>query len=110
MTVAAISDTHGQHRKLHVPDGEVLIVGGDFTDGQFTTREQVKEFDEWMHTLHFTHKVCVHLSTSTCTTTAQARCWRRVWGFWLGRYRTGTSGLLSGEDKAESTAQQSVQG
>jgi hypothetical protein len=57
MTVAAVSDTHGQHRKLHVPEGEVLIVGGDFTDGHFTTREQVQEFDEWMHSLHFTHKV-----------------------------------------------------
>jgi hypothetical protein len=57
MTVAAVSDTHGQHRKLHVPEGEVLIVGGDFTDGHFTTRKQVQEFDEWMHSLHFTHKV-----------------------------------------------------
>jgi hypothetical protein len=57
MAVVAISDTHGQHNALRMPQGEVLIVGGDFTDGEFTTREQVAEFDRWMGSLHFTHKV-----------------------------------------------------
>lgn len=37
-----ISDTHGQHRKVHLPKGDVLIHGGDFTKtGEMGTIEDL---------------------------------------------------------------------
>ncbi len=30
--VVCISDTHNQHQKLTIPDGDILIHGGDFTN------------------------------------------------------------------------------
>jgi Icc-related predicted phosphoesterase len=32
MRLVCISDTHGHHRRLTIPDGDVLIHAGDFTD------------------------------------------------------------------------------
>ncbi len=29
-TLVAISDTHGRHRRVDVPDGDILIYAGDF--------------------------------------------------------------------------------
>jgi Icc-related predicted phosphoesterase len=42
----AVSDTHGLHRKVTVPSGDVLLHTGDFTDvGQ---PEQVADFHKWL--------------------------------------------------------------
>lgn len=34
MKIVFISDTHGKHRKASIPDGDLLIHGGDVTNGR----------------------------------------------------------------------------
>jgi len=41
-----ISDTHGNHRELNVPDGDVLVSAGDFT--QFGNEQHAIDFDAWL--------------------------------------------------------------
>lgn len=52
-----ISDTHGQHRSLVMPSGDVLIHAGDFT--RFGRRDDVVDFNAWLGTLPYAHKLCV---------------------------------------------------
>jgi hypothetical protein len=41
-----ISDTHGHHRELRVPDGDVLLHCGDFSNrGRLA---EVRDFNEWL--------------------------------------------------------------
>ena len=55
--LVAISDTHGLHRHLTVPDGDILIHAGDITGhGQV---EQVADFNEWLGTLPHRHKIVI---------------------------------------------------
>jgi Icc-related predicted phosphoesterase len=59
MTVrlVAISDTHGLHRQLTIPDGDILIHAGDVTGrGQLS---QVADFNEWLGTLPHRHKLVI---------------------------------------------------
>ena len=57
LRVVAISDTHGMHRTLKIPDGDVLLHGGDFTS--FGKRKDVLDFNEWLGTLPHPHKLVV---------------------------------------------------
>jgi len=52
-----ISDTHGRHGSLVVPDGDLLIHAGDAT-GQGRASE-VQAFDRWLGTLPHPHKVVI---------------------------------------------------
>ena len=52
-----ISDTHNKHRQLELPEGDVLIHAGDFTNRG--TREEIQEFDAWLGELQFQHKVAM---------------------------------------------------
>ena len=55
--LVAISDTHGLHRHLTIPDGDILIHAGDITGhGQM---EQVADFNEWLGTLPHRHKIVI---------------------------------------------------
>ena len=55
--LVAISDTHGLHRHLTIPDGDILIHAGDITGhGQV---EQVADFNEWLGTLPHRHKIVI---------------------------------------------------
>jgi Icc-related predicted phosphoesterase len=58
MRIVLISDTHGLHRKLEVPSGDLLIHAGDFT---FYSRPPsvVSDFDGWLGSLPYRHKVVV---------------------------------------------------
>mmetsp|Transcript_3598 Transcript_3598/g.6580 ORF Transcript_3598/g.6580 Transcript_3598/m.6580 type:complete len:419 (-) Transcript_3598:157-1413(-) len=43
--LVVISDTHGQHRKIHLPRGDILIHGGDFSKtGEVKTIEDLSAF------------------------------------------------------------------
>jgi hypothetical protein len=53
--VVCISDTHAQHRGLVVPDGDILIHGGDYTS--FGSLEHARDFNDWLGTLPHRHKV-----------------------------------------------------
>jgi Icc-related predicted phosphoesterase len=53
----AMADTHGRHRDLNVPDGDVLIHAGDLTGRG--TQHQVEEALAWLKSLPHRHKVLV---------------------------------------------------
>lgn len=55
--LVATSDTHGMHRKLNVPKGDIFIHAGDFC--RFSKEEEVAEFQEWMASLPHKHKILV---------------------------------------------------
>jgi Icc-related predicted phosphoesterase len=57
MRIVCVSDTHGRHRLTAVPDGDVLVHGGDLT--LHGTLEDVEEFDRWLGTLPHAHKVVI---------------------------------------------------
>src|SRR5580765_1702919 len=57
MRLVLISDTHEQHRKLDVPDGDILVHAGDFTmNGKLSA---VKDFNDWLGELPHKHKVVI---------------------------------------------------
>lgn len=45
-TIVVLSDTHGRHRSVEVPEGDVLIHAGDFTSRG--SLKDVEEFDDWL--------------------------------------------------------------
>jgi Icc-related predicted phosphoesterase len=57
VSVVIISDTHGQHDSLEIPEADILIHAGDFT--RFGREENVVGFNEWLGTLPHKHKVVV---------------------------------------------------
>lgn len=57
LTLVCISDTHGRHRELAVPPGDVLLFAGDLSNhGQ---PNDVSEFDDWLSTLPHPHKLLI---------------------------------------------------
>lgn len=57
MRLVAISDTHSYHRKIKVPDGDVLIHAGDITwRGEINI---LYDFCAWMYELPHQHKIVV---------------------------------------------------
>mgnify|MGYP006291605781 CR=1 FL=1 len=57
MKLIVISDTHGQHRSLEIPDGDVLIHAGDLT--RHGTLGDVREFNNFLGTLPHPHKIVI---------------------------------------------------
>ncbi len=57
MKFVCISDTHGKHRKMRIPDGDVLIHAGDFTMGG--REQEIADFNFWLESLPHMHKVVV---------------------------------------------------
>ena len=44
-----ISDTHGRHEELVLPEGDVLVHSGDFVRShKYCTREAIEAFDAWL--------------------------------------------------------------
>lgn len=52
--VVCLSDTHGFHRYLKVPDGDILIHAGDFMAHGRAAKE-VEDFNEWLGSLPHPH-------------------------------------------------------
>ena len=57
MKFVAISDTHGCHRQLDLPKGEVLLHAGDVCDKGNV--EHVEDFLKWMSELDFQYKILI---------------------------------------------------
>jgi Icc-related predicted phosphoesterase len=55
--VVCISDTHGKHKKLAVPDGDLLIHAGDFT--MLGTLAEIVTFLNWFRDQPHAHKVLI---------------------------------------------------
>ena len=57
MKFVCISDTHGLHKKLTIPEADMIIHSGDFT-GRGKVAE-IKEFCEWYGKLPHKHKILI---------------------------------------------------
>jgi Icc-related predicted phosphoesterase len=57
MRLVLLSDTHGQHDKLQIPDGDVLIHCGDYS--ATGTEFDLSLFDDWLSDLPHKHKVVI---------------------------------------------------
>lgn len=49
-----ISDTHGHHRELNLPDGDILVHTGDMT--QNGTVEELQDFNNWLGEVSSRHR------------------------------------------------------
>ena len=58
LRVVLLSDTHGLHRNVQVPDGDLLIHAGDFTNFSKSQRE-ILDFNLWLGELPQRHKIVV---------------------------------------------------
>jgi len=55
--IVCLSDTHGRHASLAVPEGDVLVHAGDFSmNGR---PEEIERFDRWLAGLPHAHKVVI---------------------------------------------------
>lgn len=57
MRVVCLSDTHNRHRRVQVPEGDLLVHAGDFTIKG--TAEETAEFNDWLGTLPHRHKIVI---------------------------------------------------
>lgn len=57
MTFITISDTHGQHRSLDLPDGDVLIHAGDVSSRG--TEYEIRSFLDWFERLDYKYKIFI---------------------------------------------------
>ena len=57
LRLVVISDTHNKHRSLKLPQGDVLIHCGDFTDKG--TSVEVQDFTKWFIDTPFKHKIVI---------------------------------------------------
>jgi len=57
VTIVCISDTHGHHRSLRMPPGDILIHAGDYT--RFGKKEQAIDFNDWLGGLSYREKIVV---------------------------------------------------
>lgn len=58
LRVVCVSDTHGRHRNVVVPAGDVLIHAGDFT--HFGKMKDVQDFNTWLGELPHRVKIVVN--------------------------------------------------
>mmetsp|Transcript_2597 Transcript_2597/g.3926 ORF Transcript_2597/g.3926 Transcript_2597/m.3926 type:complete len:232 (-) Transcript_2597:24-719(-) len=58
MKIVIISDTHNDHESMTIPDGDVLIHAGDWTN--FGRIEHAHSFNEWLGTMPHRHKIVVN--------------------------------------------------
>jgi Icc-related predicted phosphoesterase len=57
VNIVAVSDTHGRHRDLEIPDGDVFVHAGDLT--KTGTIDELRDVADWIEGLSFSHKVIV---------------------------------------------------
>jgi predicted phosphohydrolase len=57
VSLVLLSDTHGHHRGVAVPDGDVLVFAGDY--GMRATPGETAEFNRWLAALPHPHKLLV---------------------------------------------------
>ncbi|MDR9466881.1 metallophosphatase domain-containing protein [Marinospirillum sp.] len=57
MRLVLISDTHGRHRELQLPEGDVLIHAGDFSSAG--SWDELLEFSDWFQAQPHRHKILI---------------------------------------------------
>lgn len=64
MKIVTISDTHGWHREIQIPDGDVLIHAGDFS--RMGSVKEVKDFNNFLGVLPHRHKLIIAGNHDRC--------------------------------------------
>jgi Icc-related predicted phosphoesterase len=57
MHIVCISDTHGAHESISIPDGDLLIHAGDVS--KRGKEEEIIQFNQWLGTLPHKHKIII---------------------------------------------------
>lgn len=55
--IVALSDTHGSHEDIIVPDGDILIHAGDFCN--YGTEKEIVGFGRWLRSLPHKYKIVI---------------------------------------------------
>ncbi len=55
--IICISDTHGRHRKMNIPEGDILIHAGDLSPKGRV--KEIKDFNNWLKRLPHPHKIVI---------------------------------------------------
>jgi predicted phosphohydrolase len=74
--IVCVSDTHANHHKTLVPDGDVLLHAGDLT--RHGDLADVDEFNRWLGTLPHPHKVVIAGNHDFCFQEQAARARARI--------------------------------
>lgn len=73
MKFVVISDTHGLHREMRLPAGDVIVHCGDFCN--FGNREHAYDFLDWFRELDFEHKVFIAGNHDRIAADDEAQFW-----------------------------------
>jgi Icc-related predicted phosphoesterase len=57
MKICYISDTHGEHRRLTIPECDMIIFAGDMSKGG--TKPEIEDFFDWFSSLDILYKVAI---------------------------------------------------
>ncbi len=57
LRIVAISDTHGLHRRLDLPEGDLLLHAGDIA--RSGSQAELVDFNDWLGELPYLHKVVI---------------------------------------------------
>jgi len=55
--IVAVADTHGEHDRLDIPMGDLLVHAGDWT--MMGSKKKIKAFLQWVNSLPHQHKVII---------------------------------------------------
>ena len=80
-----LSDTHMRHASIRVPDGDVLVHTGDFTN--HGTLKQTLEFADWFASQPHKVKICVPGNHDMIM---DKDYWREFWSDWTGPSSRGS--------------------
>ena len=58
LRIVCISDTHGYHRHLCLPPGDILIHAGDFMI-QGNRAEEIADFNDWIGSQSYKHRIVI---------------------------------------------------
>jgi len=72
MKIIALSDTHGFHRSLQIPDGDILIHAGDLCNHGIL--EEVIDFNNFLNALPHPHKIVIAGNHDFCFEENKAAC------------------------------------
>ncbi len=57
MRIVMIADTHGKHKEIGVPSGDMIIFAGDITS--YGGRKNLKDFAKWANSLPHKYKIAI---------------------------------------------------
>lgn len=76
LKIVAISDSHGMHRKLRIPDGDILVHAGDLT--RSGNLSELEEFNDFLGSLPHRHKIIVAGNHDFCFESDDEECARKL--------------------------------